>query len=120
MTRAHARFLWGVGSLDLCPVQIGDPLELVLQPCVRFTAGLLRSSGTGRASEYDESRLWTDAGVVVRAHWQVHRAVFVDAEGEGFFPGVRYQFQFKDPIEYVDVAGDVGFRFGLGVGFVFR
>jgi hypothetical protein len=119
-TSAHAQFLWWVASLDACPLRLGDPLDLSLQPCLRVTAGLLRATGAGRPTNHDESVLWSDAGALVRVHWQVAQGLFLDGEGELFVPRVRYEFDFKNPSETAEVAGDVGFRLGMGLGVVFR
>jgi hypothetical protein len=115
-----AQFLWGVASLDACPLQIGDPLGVSVQPCARVTAGLLHGAGGGRSTTYRESALWTDAGGLVRVHWQVQRSLFLDGEAELFASGTRFGFTFKNPSDTAEVAGNVGFRFGLGVGLVFR
>src|SRR5260370_1289299 len=47
---AEAHFAWMVASLDGCPFQIGDPLDLSVRPCARVTGGWLRSAGAGRAN----------------------------------------------------------------------
>jgi hypothetical protein len=119
-TEAHARFLWAVASLDACPVQLGDPLELSFQPCARLTGGWLRAAGTARLTNYEKSVPWTSVGALARAQWLVGRALLLDAEAELFVPGVHYDFDFKNPSETAEVAGPVGFRLGAGVGFVFR
>jgi len=117
---AQASFQWGVASLDGCPVQFGDPLDVSIAPCARITVGLLRASGSGRNSSSAESVVWSDAGALLRAHWLVRRTLFFDAEAEAFVPRVRYVFDFTYPTDTADVAGNVGFRFGAGMGILFR
>jgi hypothetical protein len=120
LTPARAQFLWGVASLDACPLQLGDPLEVSVQPCARVTAGLLRAKGSGRATPYDESVFWSDAGGLVRLHAQIGKLLFLDGEAGVFFPRVRFEFDFKNPSETAEVPGPLGFRFGAGMGLVFR
>jgi hypothetical protein len=117
---AHARFLWGAGSLDACPIELGDPLDLGLTPCARVTAGGLDVSSTGRPSgPHREAALWIDLGGLLRGRWQVNHAIFVDVEGELFVPLDRYEFHFDDPVQtYVEPA--VGYRLAAGVGWVIR
>jgi hypothetical protein len=117
---AHAQFLWWVASLDVCPLQLGDPLALSIQPCARVTAGLLRASGMGRTTTHTESAFWSDLGALVRVHGQLARALFVDGDAELFVPRVSYQFDFTKPNETAEVAGTIGFRLEAGVGVVFR
>jgi hypothetical protein len=117
---AEAHFAWMVASLDGCPFQIGDPLDLSVQPCARVTGGWLRSAGGGRANSHVRYPAWGDAGAVVRVHWQVARAFFFDADAEAFVPWFHYVFDFDFPPNNTEVANNVGFRFGAGIGVLFR
>jgi hypothetical protein len=117
---AEAHFVWMVASLDGCPFQIGDPLDLSVRPCARVTGGLLRSAGDGRANSHVRYPAWGDVGAVVRVHWQVARTFFFDAEAEAFVPWFHYVFDFTSPTNSADVAGNFGFRFGAGLGVLFR
>jgi hypothetical protein len=120
VTSARADFLWAVASLDACPLQLGDPVEVSVQPCARVTAGLLRASGSGRANPHEESVLWSDAGGLFRVHGQLGRMVFLDGEAGVFVPRVRYQFDFTKPSDTAEVRGALGFRIAAGIGLMFR
>jgi len=117
---SEAHFAWMVASLDGCLFQLGDPLDLSVRSCARVTGGFLRSAGSGRVDNHVRYPTWIDAGVVLRAHWQVGRALFFDAEAEAFMPQLHYALDFTFPSNTTDVAGTFGVRFGAGLGVLFR
>jgi hypothetical protein len=118
---AQADFTRMMASVDGCPVQLGDPLNVSVQPCVRASAGRLTASGTGRpAGPAQESALWLDVGVLARGHWQVTGAAFVDLETALVFPLQRYAFAFDRPSEVVYSEPFMGVQVAAGMGILFR
>src|SRR5262249_18374357 len=116
-----ATFLWTVASLDLCPLQVGDPLGWSLQPCARFTGGRLGISSSGRASgSSDQYAVWIDVEGLLRGHWQLGPSAFAEAEAGAFAPVRRFDLSFQDPPGYGYRTPSVALRFAAGVGWVFR
>ncbi len=117
---ADGEFTWAAGSLEGCPLQLGDPRSLSLTPCVRVAIGALDVSSSGRATgPQHETRPWVDVGAVLRGRWQLGRALFVELDGGPFVPSPRYEFRFDDSYHsYVDPM--IGLRLGAGVGLALR
>jgi hypothetical protein len=110
-----ADFVWGVGSLDLCPIA-WSPSSFRFQPCVRTEIGAEAASGTGVTPERTSLRPFVGVGPIVDLRISIGR-FFLNAEGGAIFAPVGDHY-FLDPNRDIFRVPIIGARAGGGFGIV--
>jgi hypothetical protein len=112
-----ADFVWGVGSLDLCPLA-WSPRVFRLQACARLEIGAEAVSGKGVMPVRSSLRPFVGVGPIVDLRWSIGR-VFLDAEG-GAIVALLQDHYFIEPNVEIFRVPVIGARAGLGFGvFIF-
>ena len=86
-------------------------------PCAGIDVGVVFAQTSGVQGDSD-SGLWSSATGLVRGHWQIGRAVSLEAQVGAIVPFVRYRFDTRSGSQVADSAA-VGVDAALGASFLF-
>jgi hypothetical protein len=101
--RPEGCMLWGSAAL-----RVG--------PCAGVDVGMVFAEMSGTNGVSDDG-VWTSAVGLVRGHWQIGRALSLEAQIGALVPFVRYRFNTSSGNELINSAA-AGVEFALGASFL--
>lgn len=96
-----ADFTWTVGTLDVCPLQLGAA-GFAFLPCARAELGELTGTGLDILPRRQARTVWAAGALAGRMTFAPVRALRVEIEGGARFPFVRDHFVFLPDWPYYE------------------
>jgi hypothetical protein len=121
-TPAYAmRISWTAARAEVCPFDLVRREWLDVRPCGALDAGSIRATGsptTAQGTADSQTRLWLEAGALLRLEARPVPAVSIELGIQALFPLAHYTFYFDNP--YTQAHKTPYLAGGANLGLTFR